>query len=179
MVLKTQFLALKRRVYVLEVENDSLKLANGALQSRIASFSGDLSRLRADYNTSLCDRKKLALAAEQDQQKIRALTCDIDNAQQFIMAMVDIKLHENFLHVAANETMANGEDAEKSLANAIAQEADREGSLWSRILSSVVDIRSTNSFSAAVDLALHTKDLSLGDGSMTQTSEEWGQYFCG
>ena len=161
MVLKAQILALKRRVHVLEVECDSLKHSNGTLQSRNASLSGDLSRLRADYNSLLCDRKKGKLAAEQDQQKIRALTSDIDNAQQFIMAMVDIKLHENFLLVAANETMANNEDAERSLANAIAQEADREGSLWSRILSSVVD---TNSYSAAVDLALQTKDFSLGDG---------------
>jgi len=163
MVLKAQILTLKRRVHLVEVECDSLKHSNGTLQSRNASLSGDLLRLRADYNTLLCDRKKRTLAAEQDQQKIRALTSDIDNAQQFIMAMVDIKLHENFLLVAANETMANSEDAEKSLAIAIAQEADRDGSLWSRILTSVVDYRSANSYSAAVDLALQAKDLSLGD----------------
>jgi hypothetical protein len=155
LVLKAQFLALKRRTYLLEDENGTLKIVNATLLSKISSVSGDLARLRADYNALLCDRKKLTLAAERDQRKIRALTSDIDNAQQFIMAMVDIKLHENFLHVAANETVGSGKDAEKSLAKAIAQEADREGSLWARILSLVVDVHSTKSYGVAVDLALH------------------------
>lgn len=165
MVLKSQFLALKRRAYTLEVENNSLTLANGALLTKIASYSDTISRLQAENKTLLVDRKKLTLVVEHDQQKIRALTSDIDNAQQFIMAMVDIKLHENFLHVAANDTLLNGEDAEKSLAKAIAQEAGREGSLWSKILSSLVE----NSYGAAFDLALQGKDVSSRDDGAPQS----------
>ena len=167
-VLKAEFLELTRRAYILEDENRSLKLAN-------TGITEDLSRLRMEYNALLYDHKKLTLAAEHDQQKIKSLTSDIDNAQQFIMAMVDIKLHESFLQVAANETVMHGEDAEKSLVKAIAQEADREGSLWSQILSSVVSLRSADSYGAAVDFALQAKqakDDSLDEDALVPPCRE-------
>ncbi len=152
-VLKSQFVRLKNRIRSLETENVSLKHANSVLQSDVVALDHELSNLKAEYYHLESKRMQMAECAEQGQQKLRALTSDIDNAQNFIMAMIDINLHESFLRDAAESTLKDGQHAEEALIKAIARAADNKGSIWSRVLDGV---RNSDKHVTAVDLALRT-----------------------
>jgi hypothetical protein len=136
-VLKFQFIRLKNRIRSLEAENESLKHANSVLQSDVAALERELSDLKAEYCHLTSERMQMADCAERGQQKLRALTSDIDNAQNFIMAMIDINLHESFLRDAAESTLKDGQHAEEALIKAIARAADNKGSIWSRVLDGI------------------------------------------
>jgi len=161
-VLKAQLFQLKNRLRTLESENHCLKLSNKALESEVRTINHELSNLRSDYSCSIAEREKLARASKQDRQKIRTLVSDVDNAQDFIMAMTDIKLHEFFLHDAATSTIENGQDAELALIKAIAQAADTKGSVWSRIIPFIAGVRCTDTYVSAIDFALQDKSTFRG-----------------
>lgn len=150
-VLKAKFIHLKNRLDLLEAENQSLKFANRALQSDVAAMHHELSGLKAEHYHLAGKRKQIAYCEEQSQQKIRALSSDIGNAQNSIMAMIDINLHESFLRDAAESTITNGQHAEE--APAVTRAVDKKGSIYS---SAIDGVRSPDKYVATVDLALQT-----------------------
>ena len=139
--LRVQFSYLKHRIYGMESENNELRHANMVLRSDSQALEQELSNLRADYYAERFQSKVRIQCARADKDKIIILTDKLEQAEKFIMAMVDIKLHEPVLGRAA-EAVKEGADAEEALIDAVRVAATKKGSAWSRIIPAIVGPRS-------------------------------------
>ena len=151
--LRLQFFHLKHRIYDMEAENNELMHANVVLRSDSQALEQELSNLRADYYAERFQSKVRIQCARADKDKIIILTDKLEQAEKFIMAMVDIKLHEPVLGRAA-EAVKEGADAEEALIDAVRVAATKKGSAWSRIIPAIVGPRSPEHYLSAINFAL-------------------------
>ena len=151
--LRGQFSYLKHRIYHMETENNELRHANMVLLSDSEALETELSHLRADYYAERFQSKVRVQCARADKDKIVILTDKLEQAEKFIMAMVDINLHEPVLGRAA-EAVRGGADAEEALIDAVRVAATKKGSAWSRIIPAIVGPRSPEHYLSAINLAL-------------------------
>lgn len=151
--LRVQFSHLKHRIYGMESENNELRHANMVLRSDSQALEQELSNLRADYYAERFQSKVRIQCARADKDKIIILTDKLEQAEKFIMAMVDIKLHEPVLGRAA-EAVKEGADAEEALIDAVRVAATKKGSAWSRIIPAIVGPRSPEHYLSAINFAL-------------------------
>jgi hypothetical protein len=151
--LRVQFSHLKHRIYGMESENNELRHANMILRSDSQALEQELSNLRADYYAERFQSKVRIQCARADKDKIIILTDKLEQAEKFIMAMVDIKLHEPVLGRAA-EAVKEGADAEEALIDAVRVAATKKGSAWSRIIPAIVGPRSPEHYLSAINFAL-------------------------
>ena len=151
--LRLQFFHLKHRIYDMEAENNELRHANVVLSSDSQALEQELSNLRADYYAERFQSKVRIQCARADKDKIIILTDKLEQAEKFIMAMVDIKLHEPVLGRAA-EAVKEGADAEEALIDAVRVAATKKGSAWSRIIPAIVGPRSPEHYLSAINFAL-------------------------
>ena len=151
--LRVQFSHLKRRIYGMETENNELKHINMVLRSDSQALEQELSNYRAEYYAELFQSKVRIQCARADKDKIIILNDKLEQAEKFIMAMVDIKLHEPVLGRAA-EAVRGGADAEEALIEAVRVAATKKGSAWSRIIPAIVGPRSPEHYLSAINLAL-------------------------
>ena len=151
--LRTQFSNLKHHIYSMESENTELRHANMVLRSDSQALEQELSNFRADYYAERFQSKVRIQCARADKDKIIILTDKLEQAEKFIMAMVDIKLHEPVLGRAA-EAVKDGADAEEALIDAVRMAATRKGSAWSRIIPAIVGPRSPEHYLSAINFAL-------------------------
>lgn len=151
--LRVQFSHLKRRIYGMEVENNELKHTNMVLRSDSQALEQELNNFRADYYAERFQSKVRVQCARADKDKIIVLSDKLKQAENFIMAMVDIKLHEPVLGRAA-EAVKQGADAEEALVEAVTAAANKKGSAWSRIIPAIVGPRSPEHYLSAINLAL-------------------------
>ena len=157
--LRVQISCLKHRIYDIETENNELRHTNMVLLSDSQALEQELSNFRADYYTERFQSKVRVQSARADKDKIVILTNKLEQAEKFIMAMVDIKLHEPVLGRAA-EAVREGADAEEALIDAVRVAATKKGSAWSRIIPAIVGPRSPEHYLSAINLALRLqKDL--------------------
>lgn len=151
--LRVQFSHLKHLIYGLETENNELRHANMVLRSDSQALEQELSNFRAEYYAERFQSKVRIQCARADKDKIIILTDKLEQAEKFIMAMVDIKLHERVLGRAA-EAVKEGADAEEALIDAVRVAATKKGSAWSRIIPAIVGPRSPEHYLSAINLAL-------------------------
>ena len=151
--LRAQFSQLKHRIYGMESENNELRHANMVLRSDSQALEQELSNFRADYYAERFQSKVRIQCARADKDKIIILTDKLEQAEKFIMAMVDIKLHEPVLGRAA-EAVKEGADAEEALIDAVRIAATKKGSAWSRIIPAIVGPRSPEHYLSAINFAL-------------------------
>jgi hypothetical protein len=151
--LRVQFSHLKHRIYGMETENNELRHTNMILRSDSQALEQELSNLRADYYAERFQSKVRIQCARADKDKIIILTDKLEQAEKFIMAMVDIKLHEPVLGRAA-EAVKEGADAEEALIDAVRVAATKKGSAWSRIIPAIVGPRSPEHYLSAINFAL-------------------------
>lgn len=151
--LRVQFSNLKHRIYGMESENSELRHANMVLRSDSQALEQELSNFRADYYAERFQSKVRIQCARADKDKIIVLTDKLEQAEKFIMAMVDIKLHEPVLGRAA-EAVKEGADAEEALIDAVRVAATKKGSAWSRIIPAIVGPRSPEHYLSAINFAL-------------------------
>ena len=151
--LRVQFFHLKHRIYGMETENNELRHSNMVLRSDSQALEQELSNLRADYYAERFQSKVRIQCARADKDKIIILTDKLEQAEKFIMAMVDIKLHEPVLGRAA-EAVKEGADAEEALIDAVRVAATKKGSAWSRIIPAIVGPRSPEHYLSAINFAL-------------------------
>ena len=151
--LRVQFSHLKHRIYGMESENNELRHANMVLRSDSQALEQELSNFRADYYAERFQSKVRIQCARADKDKIIILTDKLEQAEKFIMAMVDIKLHEPVLGRAA-EAVREGADAEEALIDAVRVAATKKGSAWSRIIPAIVGPRSPEHYLSAINFAL-------------------------
>ena len=151
--LRVQFSHLKHRIYGMESENNELRHANMVLRSDSQALEQELSNFRADYYAERFQSKVRIQCARADKDKIIILTDKLEQAEKFIMAMVDIKLHEPVLGRAA-EAVKEGADAEEALIDAVRVAATKKGSAWSRIIPAIVGPRSPEHYLSAINFAL-------------------------
>ena len=151
--LRVQFSHLKHRIYDMESENNELRHANMVLRSDSQALEQELSNFRADYYAERFQSKVRIQCARADKDKIIILTDKLEQAEKFIMAMVDIKLHEPVLGRAA-EAVREGADAEEALIDAVRVAATKKGSAWSRIIPAIVGPRSPEHYLSAINFAL-------------------------
>ncbi|KAF8160721.1 hypothetical protein B0H34DRAFT_349592 [Crassisporium funariophilum] len=162
-VLKIQFLSFKRRIRGLEAENISLEHANKMLRSDAEAREEELSSLRADFYTEKYQTKVFAQHVKADKNKITQLNDKIDQAEKFIMAMVDLKLHEPVLYRAA-KAVKEGDAAEDALIDAVKEASTQKLSAWSRIVPAIVGPRTPEHYVSAINLTLKArKDLRKRD----------------
>ena len=151
--LRVQFSHLKHRIYRMESENNELRHANMVLRSDSQALEQELSNVRADYYAERFQSKIRIQCTRADKDKIIILTDKLEQAEKFIMAMVDIKLHEPVLGRAA-EAVKEGADAEEALIDAVRVAATKKGSAWSRIIPAIVGPRSPEHYLSAINFAL-------------------------
>jgi len=151
--LRVQFSHLKRRIYGMETENNELRHANMVLLSDSQALEHELNNFRADYYAERFQSKVRVQCARADKDKIIILNDKLEQAEKFIMAMVDIKLHEPVLGRAA-KAVKEGADAEEALIDAVRAAANKKGSAWSRIIPAIVGPRSPEHYLSAINLAL-------------------------
>lgn len=151
--LRVQFSNLKHRIYGMESENSELRHANMVLRSDSQALEQELSNFRADYYAERFQSKVRIQCARADKDKIIVLTDKLEQAEKFIMAMVDIKLHEPVLGRAA-EAVKEGADTEEALIDAVRVAATKKGSAWSRIIPAIVGPRSPEHYLSAINFAL-------------------------
>ena len=151
--LRVQFSRLKHRIYNIDTENNELRHANMVLRSDSQALEQELSNLRAEYYSERLQTKVRVQCARADKDKILILSDKLEQAEKFIMAMVDIKLHEPVLGRAA-EAVKEGADAEEALVEAVRVAATKKGSAWSRIIPAIVGPRSPEHYLSAINLAL-------------------------
>ena len=151
--LRVQFSHLKHRIYVMETENNELRHANMVLCSDSQALERELSNFRADYYAERFQSKIRIQSARADKDRITILSDKLEQAEKFIMAMVDIKLHEPVLRRAA-EAVKQGADTEEALIDAVRAAATKKGSTWSRIIPAIVGPRSPEHYLSAIKLAL-------------------------
>jgi TolA-binding protein len=151
--LRVQLSYLKHRIYDMETENNELRHDNMILLSDSQALEQELSNFRADYYTERFQSKIRVQCARADKDRIIILSDKLEQAEKFIMAMVDIKLHEPVLGRAA-EAVKEGADAEEALIDAVRAAATKKGSAWSRIIPAIVGPRSPEHYLSAINLAL-------------------------
>ena len=151
--LRVQFSHLKHLIYGMETENNELRHANMVLRSDSQALEQELSNFRAEYYAERLQSKVRIQCARADKDKIIILTDKLEQAEKFIMAMVDIKMHEPVLGRAA-EAVKEGADAEEALIDAVRVAATKKGSAWSRIIPAIVGPRSPEHYLSAINLAL-------------------------
>ncbi|KAF8813878.1 hypothetical protein BYT27DRAFT_7083409, partial [Phlegmacium glaucopus] len=123
------------------------------LRSDSQALEQELSNFRADYYAERFQSKLRVQCARADKDKIVMLNQKLEQAEKFIMAMVDIKLHEPVLGRAA-KAVKEGADAEEALIEAVRLAATKKGSAWSRIIPAIVGPRSPEHYLSAINLAL-------------------------
>jgi hypothetical protein len=123
------------------------------LRSDSQALKQELSSFRADYYGEQFQGKIRLQCAKADKDKIIILTDKLEQAENFIMAMVDIKLHDAVLGRAA-KAVKEGADAEEALIDAVRMAATKKGSAWSRIIPAIIGPRSPEHYLSAINLAL-------------------------
>ena len=136
-VLKSQVLKLKCRVRALEAQVDDLKHECNLAHSDALEYRRELDTLHYDYFDKIDQNRKYAISSREDKEKIKLLEYKVVQAERFLLAMVDLKLHEPVLYGAAQSVLQGG-DAENSLIDAILAASLRKTSPWARIITAVV-----------------------------------------
>jgi len=136
-VLKSQVLKLKCRVHALEAQVDDLKHECNLAHSDALEYRRELDTLHYNYFDKIDQNRKYAISSREDNEKIKLLEYKVVQAERFLLAMVDLKLHEPVLYGAA-QSVLQGDDAENSLIDAILAASLRKTSPWARIITAVV-----------------------------------------
>jgi hypothetical protein len=158
-VLKSQVLKLKRRVRALEAEVDVLKHECILARSDALEYRRELDTLQYDYYDEIAQNRKYAIASRKDKEKVKLLEYKVEQSERFLLAMVDLKLHEPVLCGAAQSAL-RGNDAENALIDAILAASTRKVSPWARIIPAVVGRHTPEEYLTAVTLnPQSTKDL--------------------
>lgn len=155
-VLKSQVLKLKCRVRALEAEVDDLKHACNLAHSDAFEYRRELDTLHYDHFDKIAQNRKYAISSREDKEKIKLLEYKVNQAERFLLAMVDLKLHEPVLFGAARSVL-QGEDAENSLIDAILAASLRKTSPWARIVTAVVGPHTPGKCLSAVTFALQSR----------------------
>jgi hypothetical protein len=155
-VLKSQVLKLKCRVRALEAEVDDLKHACNLAHSDALEYRRELDTLHYDYFDKIAQNRKYAISSREDKEKIKLLEYKVNQAERFLLAMVDLKLHEPVLYGAA-QSVLQGDDAENSLIDAILAASLRKTSPWARIITAVVGPHTPGKCLSAITFALQSR----------------------
>ena len=155
-VLKSQVLKLKCRVRALEAEVDDLKHACNLAHSDALEYRRELDTLHYDYFDKIDQNRKYAISSREDKEKIKLLEYKVNQAERFLLAMVDLKLHEPVLYGAA-QSVLQGDDAENSLIDAILAASLRKTSPWARIITAVVGPHTPGKCLSAITFALQSR----------------------
>lgn len=155
-VLKSQVLKLKCRVRALEAEVDDLKHKCTLAHSDAQEYRRELDTLQYDYFDKIAQNRKYAISSREDKEKIKLLEYKVDQSERFLLAMVDLKLHEPVLYRAA-QSVLQGDDAENSLIDAILAASLRKASPWARIITAVVGPHTPQKCLSAITFALQSR----------------------
>ncbi|PPQ93186.1 hypothetical protein CVT25_007943 [Psilocybe cyanescens] len=170
----------KDEVNLLKAEIITLKAAGSQAEldnhEEIRELKAEIEVFREESSQSELDKYEIKLLkaevdvlkeghcrAELDKCEIKLLKAEIDTlreehaqAENFIQAMVDIKLYDSVLSDAAQSVLEGG-DAEDALIESVKAASTRKGSAWSRIIPAVVGPRSPDHYLSAIDLALKAR----------------------
>jgi hypothetical protein len=116
-----------------------------------------LDTLHYDYFDKIAQNRKYAISSRDDKEKIKLLEYKVDQAERFLLAMVDLKLHEPVLYRAA-QSVLQGDDAENSLIDAILAASLRKVSPWARIITAVVGLHTSQKCLSAITFSLQSRN---------------------
>ena len=178
-ILKAQIIQYKHRIRSLEVENEELRHANGVYLSDLSSLNEELRKLRSDYYQELDQRRRRDEALKNDTDLLKSRLAEAD---VFIQAMIDLKLEESIVNEPLQAINA-GSGAEEAFVKSIMAASTRQGSIWSRIVPTVVGPRSAEQYLSSVyfnlkarkelydnEIATHKSDSVVGP-SLLQLSD--------